>query len=306
MIDTIKVILRIPAVRAMLVVLLTVVVTAIAVRLVKSGIRSRVEDADLRYRASKIPSVVGYFVVLVVLGTQVADKFSGFTVALGAASAGIAFALQEVIASFAGWLAVAFGNFFKVGDRVQLGGIKGDVIDIGFLRTTIMEVGSWVNGDLYNGRIVRVANSFVFKEPVFNYSGEFGFLWDEIVVPVKYGSDYELARKILKDAAQQVVGDTEAQAQADWDKLVRSYRIEDARVESLVTLVANDNWVEFTLRYVVKHRARRATKDALFSRILAAVDKSEGKVAMASMTVHIVETPQLRVLLNKAKELGAS
>jgi len=78
--------------------------------------------------------------------------------------------------------------------RIQLEGIRGDVIDIGILRTTLMECGDWVKGDNYNGRIVRIANSFVFKEPVFNYSGDFPFLWDKIMIPIKYGSDYREAR----------------------------------------------------------------------------------------------------------------
>ena len=125
----------------------------------------------------------------------------GLTVALGVAGAGIAFALQEVIASFAGWLAIMFGGFYKTGDRVQLGGIKGDVMDIGVLRTTIMETGQWVDGDLYNGRIVLITNSFVFKEPVFNYSGDFPFLWDEIKIPIQYGSNYDLATEIIQLAA---------------------------------------------------------------------------------------------------------
>jgi small-conductance mechanosensitive channel len=114
-------------------------------------------------------------------------------VVFGVAGAGIAFALQEVIASLAGWVAISFGNIYNTGDRVQLGGIKGDVIDIGMLRTTMMEIGQWVNADLYNGRIVKIANSFVFKEPVFNYSGDFPFFWDEITVPIKYGCDYRLS-----------------------------------------------------------------------------------------------------------------
>ena len=168
-----------------------------------------------------------------------------------------------------------------------------------------MECGAWVNGDLYNGRIVRVANSFVFKEPVFNYSGEFPFLWDEIVVPVKYGSDYTLARSILNDAATEVVGDFTANAKEEWKHLVRSYRIEDARIEPLVTLVANDNWVEFTLRYVVDHRSRRAAKDALFTRVLAAVEASGGKVGMASTTVQLVEMPNLRVALSRPEGADA-
>ncbi|MBP2284691.1 small-conductance mechanosensitive channel [Flavobacterium sp. CG_23.5] len=104
---------------------------------------------------------------------------------MGVAGAGIAFALQEVIASFVGWLAILFGNFYNTGDRVQLGGIKGDVMDIGVFRTTIMAIGQWVDGNLYTGRIVLIANSFVFKEPVFNYSGDFPFLWDEIKLPIQ-------------------------------------------------------------------------------------------------------------------------
>jgi small-conductance mechanosensitive channel len=300
--DELVALLAKPAARAALAVLATVTIVAIAARLLKRVLRSQIGDSELRYRAGKVINVLGYAVVAAVITTQVAGRFSGLTIALGAASAGIAFALQEVIASFAGWLAVVFGGFYKVGDRIQLGGIKGDVIDVAILRTTIMECGNWIAGDLYNGRIVRVANSFVFKEPVFNYSGEFPFLWDEIVVPIKYGSDYERARGILQEAAAEVVGDYAEQAKARWSQLVRAYRIEDARIDAMVTLVANDNWVELTLRYVVDHRARRTTKDALFTRILSAIEATSGKVAMASMTVQLVETPEIRVSLRRESE----
>lgn len=284
-----------PLVRPLAIVVASVVVVGLVVRIVRRAVRDRIADGELRYRASKLVGVAGYVVVAVIVLVEIGGRFSGFTVAIGAAGAGIAFALQEVIASFAGWLTIAMGGFYKVGDRVQLGGIKGDVIDIGLIRTTLMEIGSWVHGDLYNGRIVRVANSFVFKEPVFNYSGEFPFVWDEIVVPIRYGSDYAEARRILTAAAGEVVGEFTDSARTRWQQLVRSYRIEDARVEPQATMVANDNWVEFTLRYVVDHRSRRSTKDALFTRILAAVESSTGRVAMASMTVELVGAPKLRV-----------
>lgn len=123
-----------------------------------------------------------------------APNCSGQTVT----GAGIAVALQAVIASLAGWVAIAFGRFYSTGDRIQLGGVKGDVIDIGILRTTLMEVGQWVDGDLYNGRIVRIANSFVFKEPVFNYSADFPFLWDEIKLPIRYGSGWAYTSTVLQ------------------------------------------------------------------------------------------------------------
>lgn len=303
--DNLRALLEWPAVRGIAVILATMIVVTIVVRIAKRALQARIAETDLRYRSGKIVSLAGYVVVIITIATQVAGQLSGLTVALGAASAGIAFALQEVIASFAGWLAVALGGFFNVGDRVQLGGIRGDVIDIGFLRTTIMETGDWVKGDLYNGRIVRVANSFVFKEPVFNYSGEFPFLWDEIVVPVKYGSDYEEARRILKATADDVCEEHTAAARASWPTLVRRYRIEDARVEPIVTLIANDNWVEFTVRYVVALRARRSTKDALFTRILAAFEGTDNRVGWASMTVQLVEAPTLRVAVEGSRGAGS-
>ena len=102
---------------------------------------------------------------------------------------------------------LSVNQFYEPGDRVQLGGITGDVIDISILRTTVMEIGGWVKADLYNGRIVRIANSFIFKEPVYNYSADFPFVWDEIVLPIKYGCGHRLAREILYRVADEVVGD---------------------------------------------------------------------------------------------------
>jgi len=99
----------------------------------------KIHDNQNRYRATKMGSFAGYILTFILILFIFSSKLSGISTALGVAGAGVAFALQEVIASFAGWLAIMFGNFFRTRDRVQLGGIKGDVMDIGLLRTTIME-----------------------------------------------------------------------------------------------------------------------------------------------------------------------
>jgi small-conductance mechanosensitive channel len=260
----------------------------------------KIKDNDSRYRAKKVSTFTGYLLTLILIFIIYSDRLGGFTFALGVAGAGIAFALQEVIASFAGWLAIIFGGFYKSGDRVQLGGIRGDVMDIGVLRTTIMETGQWVDGDLYNGRIVLVANSFVFKEPVFNYSGEFPFLWDEIKIPIQYGSDYERAREILLTAGKEVAGNLTQRSREKWTSLQYKYRLEDAQTDPMVSIIANDNWVEFTLRYVVSYKKRRMTKTALFMRILKDVDDSKDKVKFASATFHLVDAPELNVNLKNS------
>ncbi|MGE0113525.1 MAG: mechanosensitive ion channel family protein [Steroidobacteraceae bacterium] len=264
-------------------------------RLVQRAVAQRVSDATTRYRARKSVALVGYLLSVLAVAVVFSDRLGGLTVAFGVAGAGIAFALQEVIASAAGWVAISFGRFYEPGDRVQLGGIKGDVIDVGMLRTTLMEVGQWVDSDLYNGRIVRIANSFIFKEPVFNYSADFPFLWDEIKLPVRYGSDWKAARRMLEKVTNEICGDYARQSLEAWHVAVRKYALEEARVEPMVTLAANDNWLEFTARYIVHYRARRMVKDQLFTRILEEVDQSGGNIRLASATMEIVNMPAFDV-----------
>jgi small-conductance mechanosensitive channel len=293
-----------PTVEKIVISVAGVLFIATIVHFLNRSVRSRISHPDTRYRAQKLTTFAGYLVSLLFVTTVFRDQLGHLAVALGITAAAVTLALQEVIASIAGWVAIPFGHFYQVGNRVRLGGVMGDVIDIGILRTTVMECGDWVNSDLYNGRIVRIANSYVFKEPVFNYSADFPFLWDEITVPVKYGSDYRLAREILQQIAEDVVGEFTARAKIAWREAVKKYRIEDESIEPTVTLLANDNWMEFTARYVVDYKRRRATKDELFTRILNAIDETHGRVAIASTTIHIVETPVLQVNTRADESFG--
>jgi len=264
-------------------------------KFIKGKFLSKIKEGDSRYRAKKFANVLGYLFIVLLITIVFSDKLGGLTVALGVAGAGIAFALQEVIGSFAGWLAIMFGGFYKTGDRVQLGGIKGDVIDIGVLRTTLMEIGQWVDGDLYNGRIVLIANSFVFKEPVFNYSGDFPFLWDEIKIPIQFGSNYDRAREILENAAALRADEISLRSIEKWKAMQQNYRLEAAQTDPMVSVVVNDNWVENTLRYIVDYKKRRDTKSKLFTKILNDVEAANGEVKFASATFQLVEAPDFNV-----------
>lgn len=293
--DQLKAVLSDPLTSKLASAAIGLIVVFVVGRLLSRTVERYVKDSEARYRARKVVSFVRYAVSAIVLAIVFSERLAGLTVVFGVAGAGIAFALQEVIASVAGWVAISTGGFYSTGDRVQLGGIKGDIIDIGVLRTTVMEVGQWVNGDLYNGRIVKIANSFVFKEPVFNYSADFPFLWDEITLPVRYGSDWKAAKAMLVAVGQEICADSAARSKDAWSAAVVKYRLEDASVEPVVTMVANDNWLEFTLRYVVGYRKRRVVKDQLFTRILEEIDKSENRIRLASATFEIVNIPRLDV-----------
>ncbi|SDN19502.1 mechanosensitive ion channel family protein [Alkalicoccus daliensis] len=272
-----------------------VLVILFITNIMKKSLSRYVKDDNNWYKARKAANILGFVLITVYLAIIYSDMLGGITVVLSVASAGIAFSLREVIASIAGWLTILVGGMFGTGHRVQLGGVTGDVIDIGVLRTTIMETGDWVNADLYNGRIVKIANSFVFTEPVYNYSTDFPFLWDEITLPIKFGSDYTYVRELIRSTAFEEIGMYSGQTEAYWDSMVRKYIIEDAKTEPMVTLAVNDNWVEFTLRYVVDYKSRRLTKDKLFTSILEKIERHPEKAGLASATFELVNAPPVDV-----------
>ncbi len=300
--EQIKEILFNPTVGRIATILIGVAIIWFVIKAIQRNLFSKIKDNENRYKAKKISNFFGYVFTVILLTIVFSDRLGGVTMVLGVAGAGIAFAMQEVIVSFAGWVAIMFGGFYKTGDRVELGGIKGDVMDIGVIRTTIMETGEWVDGDLYNGRMVLVANSFVFKSPVFNYSGHFPFLWDEIKVPIQFGSNYSMVKEILEHVGKEVAGDLSQRSREKWIGLQKRYRLEEAQTEPMVSLVANDNWVEYTLRYIVNYKKRRSTKTELFTRILERIDASGGQVKFASATFQLVEAPDFKVRMRADDE----
>src|ERR1700680_4084967 len=149
-------------------------------RALEQTLPRRFGRADARYKVRKFIIFSGYLSILLFLAILFEDRLGRLSFALGVVGAGVAVALQDVVASIAGAFSIGFSKLYAVGDRVQIGDTRGDVIDIGLLRTTVMETGTWVSMDLYNGRIVLIPNSNVLKGSVFNYSQGFRFIWDEI------------------------------------------------------------------------------------------------------------------------------
>src|SRR5277367_1672624 len=187
--------------------------------------------SDARYKVRKFVVFTGYLAILLFLAILFEDRLGRLSFALGVAGAGVAVALQDVLASVAGAFSIGFSKLFVVGDRVQIGETRGDVIDIGLLRTTLMEVGSWVGRDFYSGRIVRIPNNAVLKSAVFNYSQGFRFIWDQIKVVLSSSSDAGLAREMLLRAANEAIGDYMIEAQNSWNAVSDDYRTENPPIE---------------------------------------------------------------------------
>lgn len=273
------------------------VVLAIAVVAHRLLLRN-VEDRETRRRIRKAVNRGAIGLVILSAAVVFSSNLGSLGVSLGVASAGIAFALQSVIANAAARLANVTGSYYRVGDRVQVGAVTGDVVSINLMVTTLMEIGAWVKADQYSRRLVHVSNSAIFTSPVYNYSADLPILWDEITIPIKYGGDRALAVEILTRVVEEVTREDTESAKRHWAALEEKFDVEDARIEPLVTLAANDNWLEYNVRYVTRFNRRRTVKDALFNRIMDELDRVPDKLGIASSTYDIVAFPPVNVTLS--------
>lgn len=272
----------------------------IAISILRKLLKRRINDAAIRYKAQKGVEVFGYvLIVLLILISFTVENIEDYTIIIGLFTAGITFTLQELILSIAGSFYIFFVRVYKPGDRIELNGIKGDVIDIDSIYTTLMEMGEWVSSDNYSGRIVKISNAFVFKGPIKNYSMDFPFVWDELNILITYGSDIELAKKIVLETAVDLLSEYTESTTAKWQEMVERYYIENATLEPTLAVGLTDNWMTLNLRYITDYKLRRATKHRLFEHIEQAVSKTNNEVTLASTTLQLLKIPELEVNLKK-------
>ena len=224
--------------------------------------------------------------------------------AFGLVSAGVAFALQQVITSLAGYLVILRGNTFTVGDRISMGGVRGDVMRLGFIQTTIMEMGQppsvqgsdpamWVKSRQFTGRIVTVSNSQIFSEPVYNYSRDFPFIWEEMLIPITYQADRPYVERTLIEAARLHATDPDTMAVDAKQHLERTFGVDPIELHPRVYWRITDNWMELTVRFIVGTHQIRGAKDAMTRHIIGKLDAAG--IGIASATYDIVGLPPLRV-----------
>ena len=198
---------------------------------------------------------------------------------LGLIGAGIAFALQRVITAVAGYFVILRGKTFNVGDRILMGGVRGDVIGLTFMQTRIMEMGqspreetdkkSWVRSRQFTGRIVTVTNDKVFDEPVYNYTHEFAYLWDEVSVPVRYAGDYGVAERIIHDAAAKHAMTANSIGEPEAKRLEDRFGIQVGDIDPRVFWRITEDWLEMTVRFLGPDHGIRGIKDRMTRDIIA-------------------------------------
>ena len=207
------------------------------------------------------------------------DSPSRLASVLGLIGAGIAFALQRVITAVAGYFVILRGKTFNVGDRILMGGVRGDVIGLTFMQTRIMEMGqspreetdktSWVHSRQFTGRIVTVTNDKVFDEPVYNYTHEFAYLWDDFSVPIHFRQDFAAAERVILDAARKHALTSERLGDPEVRRLENRFGIDVGAVDPQVFWRITENWLELTVRFLGPDHGIRNIKDRMSRDIVA-------------------------------------
>ncbi|NNL08370.1 MAG: mechanosensitive ion channel, partial [Croceitalea sp.] len=273
-----------------------IVLIVIGISLLRKLVKRRIDTIAYRYKVQKGIEVIGYFfIVMLIAITLTAESIKDYTIIIGLFTAGLTFTLQELILSIAGSFYIFFVRVYKPGDRIEINNIKGDVIDIDSIYTTIMEIGEWVSSDNYTGRIVKISNAFVFKGPIKNYSIDFPFVWDELNILVTHDSDLPLAQKLVQQEANVFLADYVSSSKNNWKQMVERYYIEDAALDPTLALEVTDNWVNINLRYITDYKKRRYTRHRLFDQIKSAIEKSGQSVKLASSTLQLLKIPEVDV-----------
>ena len=276
-----------------------VLIIIVGIRILRKIARNRIDNVSFRYKTQKGIEVVGYVLIAILfLVFFTAGNIKDYSLVIGLFTAGITFTLQELILSIAGSFYIFAVRVYTPGDRIEINGIKGDVIDIDSIYTTIMEMGEWVSSDNYSGRIVKISNAFVFKGPIKNYSMDFPFVWDELNILITYGSDVELAKKIVMDSTLELLSDYVEGSKAKWGEMVERYYIENATLEPTIALKLTDNWIEVNVRYITDYKLRRGTRHKLFDSIQKGALRTDGKVVLASATLQLLKIPEIDVRIN--------
>lgn len=240
------------------------VATVVARRVTRS-----ISDEVRRHKARRAIAYIAQFLALLVIALVWAGQLN-WQLWFGLVSVGLALALQRAILCLAGWFLITLRHPFEVGDRIQVGTLIGDVIDVRLFHTYLLEVGNWVDADQSTGRVVHMPNSVVFTQPVMNYTQGFPYIWNEIPILVTFESDWRRAKALLEAMIQDESRDITQEVARFISRMKRDYPIRYQNLTPIVYTSVRDSGVLLTIRYLTHVRDRRQTAAELCELILDA------------------------------------
>lgn len=271
-------------IQTVLIVLVLWILNKLAARVFAHG---SVDEIRKQYHWRKTIEYTLFTIGALVLANLWISNFQFIVTFLGILSAGIAIALKEVFMNIAGWAFIYIRKPFDVGDRIQIGDVKGDVIDLRLFQFTMLEIGNWVDADQSTGRIVHVPNLKVFVESQANYSQGFNYIWNEQVIFITLDSDYKKAKSLLMEILNSLLLDEIASAEAEFKRARDKHLIVYNQFTPAVYLDITERGVQIAMRYLCNPRRRRMIHHAITESILEKFSVEEHiHLAYPTTTIH--------------------
>jgi len=232
-------------------------------------INKQTKEPKTRYNMIKTTRYTIFFLGIILVGRIWFQGFQTLATFLGLLSAGIAIALKDIMLNIAGWVFIIIKKPFVVGQRIQIGEHRGDVVDIRVFQFIIMELGSWVPADQSTGRMIHIPNGSVFTLPIQNYETGFLYIWSEIMVNITFESNWKKAKKLLLEILLQYSPDHNDELRNQIKSASQDYLIYLNNLTPIVYTNINKQGIELSLRYICLPRNRRNNDSRIIEEILS-------------------------------------
>ena len=243
----------------------------------------RIEDPSTRFTLQRILHLVVAIVIAVIAVSIIFVNWYAAAAALGVGSIIIGLAVQTPMKSFIAWIYILIRQPFRVGDRIQIGDATGDVIDVGYLDTTLWEFGGkYISGDHPSGRLIKFPNEKVLDELVYNYSWPlFPYIWNEIKFQVAYNSDLEFIASTMQKITEEELGKEMIERVQTFRDLLARTPVDELEVREhprVFFRVGENTWLEAIVRYLVAPREAGRVKSRLIKKLLVTLNAAPDRV----------------------------
>jgi len=252
-----------------------------------------IHDARHRHRILQIRTLTVIVLIVLVLLFNFSSEIGALATVMGLATAGIAFALQNVILSVAGYFFLSGRYGVRVGDRIQVAGVYGTVIDIGLVKLTLMELTGEDNFRQPTGRVVVFANSIVFQTNgnFFKQAPGISFVWSELRLTLAPDCDLQLAEKLLMDTVNDIVSRYREDLRREYRQSSQLHNVWFEPPEPHSNILLGAEGIRISIRYPVQVRRAVEINDELSRRLLNVINHEPRLRLVSSGTPTIQGVP---------------
>ncbi len=249
-----------------------------------------IEESRALYQWRKAVTYVTALLALLVIAGIWIQEFQSVSTVLGLFSAGLAIALKDPIVNLAGWLFILWRRPFGVGDRIQIGDHRGDVIDLRIFQFSLMEIGNWVDADQSTGRVIHIPNGMIFVVAQANYGQAFQYIWNELPIIVTFESNWRKAKQILTEIVEERALHLSREAEERVKQAARKYMIFYKHLTPIVYTAVADVGVLLTIRYLCEARKRRGSAQEIWEDVLDRFSQQDD-IDFAYPTIRYYDNP---------------